>query len=330
MAESDDSQIDIIPRRSEILCFIADKVQSMAVDDIVKICCDFYTESEVISAREVLQCCISTRLKKRQGDDRVKMTVEDLVKQLLHRTADLPTFYAVDISRLPPVDITHCDVSAILVELQGLRREVRDIKMLKEEIDSLKADLADLRSMQGEFRKMQQTAGQHQQVELYNQSVLVDTTEDKLPTMSGVKTAASILVEAMKSGALASTVAATNATRKKPAPVKFVVGTKTNTQIRGVDTRRNVDMFISRLQPHTTAAELIESVTAAKGDLNIHEVTATKLKPKFEHLYASFHIRVTVSSQHFKQAIDLVNTADIWPSGVLVRRYFPPKDGTTG
>ena len=38
-----------------------------------------------------------------------------------------PTFYAVDLSRLPPVDITHCDMSAVLLELRNLRPSSRAI-----------------------------------------------------------------------------------------------------------------------------------------------------------------------------------------------------------
>ena len=40
----------------------------------------------------------------------------------------LPIFFAVDLGRLPPVDIEHFDVSAILSELQALCSEVRVVR----------------------------------------------------------------------------------------------------------------------------------------------------------------------------------------------------------
>jgi len=39
---------------SELLCFVSDKCNALPVDDLVKICVDFYTESEIISARNVV------------------------------------------------------------------------------------------------------------------------------------------------------------------------------------------------------------------------------------------------------------------------------------
>ena len=50
---------------SELLCFITDRSQIMAVDDLVKICSDFYTEEEIVAV--VINSLLSTgpRLPKR-------------------------------------------------------------------------------------------------------------------------------------------------------------------------------------------------------------------------------------------------------------------------
>lgn len=52
-------------------------------------------------------------------------TVEDILKHILNPNVKLPSYYATVMDRLPPVDETHCDVAAILKELQALRAEVR-------------------------------------------------------------------------------------------------------------------------------------------------------------------------------------------------------------
>ena len=57
-----------------------------------------------------------------------RLTTEDIVKCVLHPSVQLPEFRAKNLARLPPVDVSHCDVSAILLELHALRAEVRSKK----------------------------------------------------------------------------------------------------------------------------------------------------------------------------------------------------------
>jgi len=106
--------------KSEILCFVADKGRVLVFDQPVKICTDLYKEEEILAARQVIDG-VGTRLPKRQGPNKLRSTVEDIVKAVLNPTVNLPEFHATNLSRLPPVDITHCDTAAILKELQGLR-----------------------------------------------------------------------------------------------------------------------------------------------------------------------------------------------------------------
>ena len=62
----------------------------------------------------------------------------------------------MSIARLPPVDAKHCDMSAVLMELQGLRREVRDIQKLQEEVFVLRQQLADMVSLRQEVDSLKQ------------------------------------------------------------------------------------------------------------------------------------------------------------------------------
>jgi len=57
-------------------------------------------------------------------------------------------------------------------------------------------------------------------------------------------------------------------------------------------------------------------------------VRCNKLQSKYEDLYASFHIAIVVSSVQFKAAVDLFSSADVWPVGVFVKRYFRPRNGS--
>jgi len=110
-----------------MLCFISDKCPTLAVDDLVKICIDFYTESETIDARDVIES-LSARIRhpRRKSSDRLRHMVEDIVKFVLNNTKELPEFHAKNLARLPTLDATPCDVSAILAELRALHLEVRN------------------------------------------------------------------------------------------------------------------------------------------------------------------------------------------------------------
>ena len=94
-------------KHSELLCFITDKRSILPLDSLVKICVDFYNEDEIFSGRDLLDPLLSAHLPKRKSADKLRATVEDIVKALLNPPVDLPTFYAVSIARLPPVDAKH-------------------------------------------------------------------------------------------------------------------------------------------------------------------------------------------------------------------------------
>jgi len=107
-----------------------------------------------------------------------------------------------------------------------------------------------------------------------------------------------------------------------------VFGTSaSNKTAKSVNTVRTVDIFVSRLDPLTTDGELIECINAAKGDLAVAEVKCTRLQSKYEELYSSYHVAVTVISVQFKAATELFSSADMWPLGAFVRRFFKQRHG---
>ena len=90
-------------------------------------------------------------------------------------------------------------------------------------------------------------------------------------------------------------IARTTQPRRKQKPV--VVGlSKVNNHVKSVETQCTVDIFVSRLHPQTSTNELVDCVNTVKGNFNVCEIKCNKLQSKYEHLYASFHVAVTVSS----------------------------------
>jgi len=108
------------PKVNELLCFVQQKANFLTLDNIVKLCSDFYTSVEVKKARSrLLEFVQQKRLPKQKGIDikiRTK-TLTTIVKVCLDPSLNVPAFCAMNLSRFPPVDIQHVDVSAILNEL---------------------------------------------------------------------------------------------------------------------------------------------------------------------------------------------------------------------
>ena len=144
MPETDNSTYGTRSRsKRDVVFHTAKKTKCMTVDDIIKVCSDFYTTDDVEKDRlTLLKYVTQKRLPKHKGSDaeiRTK-TITAIVKLCLDPASSIPVFCALNLTRLPPVDTDHVDVSvtALLAEISALRREVRAITQLKVEVDQLK------------------------------------------------------------------------------------------------------------------------------------------------------------------------------------------------
>jgi len=293
--------------RNELLCFVQQKSGVIAADQLVKVCADFYRKEEILTARTAVEQYCAKRLPRRQGADANKNTMEDILKICLDPEIKLPTFYATDLSRLPPVDADHCDVSIILRELQSLRAEVRAISDLRAEVDVLRQEVIMLKS---QYHQPQMTD---------NTSAFVSAANDVQNTMTGTD-------QPSFAGHARSLRESGVVMKKKPRPV--VVGASAKySNLKTVITKRDVNIFASRWDPHTTTAEVRDCVDNILQGNYKDTVICTRLKAKYEHLYSSFYVRVSVPAEHMRNVIDKLMCAESWPSGLLITRYFPPQDG---
>ena len=94
--------------------FCCSKSKILPFDDLIKLCCDFYREEEILEARAVLSNFC--KLYKRKGSERMRNTMEDIVKAILNPDLHLPVFYAIDLSRLPPTDVNHCLITVTCLQ----------------------------------------------------------------------------------------------------------------------------------------------------------------------------------------------------------------------
>lgn len=297
-----DNTAPMVPAQNEFLCFVQQKVDTLPADHIIKLCNDFYKKDEIVTARTLLEGFLPKRLPKRQGSDMQKSTVEDIIKCVLDPNNQLPVFYAVNLSRLPPVDITHCDMSVILQELQALRAEVR-------EMQALRAQINDYSAMKTEIARLQENV----------ESIVVNQQPTHAVSSSGTT---------QEIGKVASYVEVLKAGKPKPRVQQRppVIGTSNvNNKVKAITVRRTIDVFVSRLHPTTCDEEIHECVEDIMTDVKDINVECHRLKSKYEHLYTSYHVAVTLDSSIMSKYIDLLQSSDSWPTGVLVRRYFKPK-----
>ena len=116
------------------------KAKVLLFDNIVDICCDFYSWDEIAGARNVLYEHLVTRLTKYKDtvEEKCKKSTIDLVKKVFDPELNLPMFCAVNLDRLPPVGVEHIDASALLREVSALRSEVRLVTSIRTELANMR------------------------------------------------------------------------------------------------------------------------------------------------------------------------------------------------
>jgi len=313
---SDVSEKNIdIAIQCELLCFLQEKSKIMAMEHIVKICADFYTKDEIVSARNIIEPYLNQRLPRRKGSDAERSCIEDMLKVCLNPTIRIPNFYAKSLNRLPPVDSSHCDVSAILQELQLLRMEVRksaslqtELNIVKDELQALRAEIQQIKSYEKEFPSLPITSGARDNnctakmstsVSTGNTHTFVDLTRKIADDSSSFKTVV----------------------RKKS--TKSVVGVSSSKkEVKAVQTVRSVDVFVSRLHPQTKPTELEACLRSSDYNFKVHDIVCTQLQSKHADLYSSFYVSIKVNSTDLKHAAKVFMSAESWPCGVFVKRYF--------
>jgi len=215
--------------------------------------------------------------------------------------------------------VSHCDVSAILSEVQTLRAEVRAASDLRQEVLNMSTKIVRLREEVDTLRgRLTSEVLEHWPA--LHASTDFDTIAQSVSTLTSKKSFSK------QAQALTSQPGAINI--RKPRRT-LVVGKSTDVRLASVATSRKVKLFVSRLNPLTSCEEVKEYARSIIHADNIvsQEIECESLTLKFEGLYASFHVSIHVDSSDFSHAVALLMNADKWSNGVFVKRYFKPKDG---
>jgi len=309
--------IEANPSVNELICFVQQKSTVMPFDHLVDLCSSFYNSDEIKTALSSVMKFAKQRVPAYKGNDKDKKAVSDIVKICLDPNVRIPTFCALQLDRLPPVDVNHVDVSALLQELSSLRQDVKAACQLRAEITELRNSVELLKTRDlsstdvisvlrnADFPPLPQPM-----------HVSVSTDDCTVPSFS------SLAADLRQNGLSAQRQKPVKSNPRKTRPA--VIGSSTsNNCVKAVTTSRVVDVFISRLHPLTTVNEVKECVTTiSDGKLHVTEILCDKLKARFEDLYASFRVQIRVNSVDMKGAIDLFMANESWPMGAFVRRYY--------
>ena len=324
--------------RCELLYFIQNKCGVLTFDKLVSICTNFYRCNEVEAARILL--AKYKRLTKHIGgtdDERRERTVIDIIKLCLTPTAGLPVYYSVDMSRIPPVGVEHVDVSALLQEVSALREEVRSFATIRSDIVAMRQTLSSVPTLQMSPTPSSEVASIQEDIPAIIREMAAVEIENT-PTYAAAAAAAVTVNGSSNSNgpsfaALASLLKGSDMAgkpsrvEKKPQSHRPVVGRSTTaSRLKSIITKRPIDIFVSRLSPFTVVSDVKNCVNDILGGDLIDSIECSQLKSKFEDLYSSFYVSVLVDVRDMKHVFKFIYSPESWPEGILVRRYFKPKN----
>ena len=114
---------------NELLSFTQNRMNTLPLNNVVKLCTDFYTREDIVVAKRLLFDNVKGneyRHVLRKGDNN---NVEDMrdIAVLLYSTEirNTPRFVAEDLSNLPPLSASDFDVVKILKEVENVRQSVK-------------------------------------------------------------------------------------------------------------------------------------------------------------------------------------------------------------
>ena len=117
---------------------------------LLKLCCDFYEETAIDFAKDILFDAVDTsqnpskrqRKIKRRGSNNKHYDTEDIINMLLEIPPhSVPTFVAKDLSQLPPVGIHNFDICSLLQKIDDLNTKFAMIGAMMEDIQRNTIDL---------------------------------------------------------------------------------------------------------------------------------------------------------------------------------------------
>ena len=142
-------QCSVGPIINEVLTYLNNKCDLIPQYHLIKIVADFYSDNVIEAAKLLLHdtCPNHTgqRFKRRQGNDKKRKNIEDMLDMLTKCPLDqVPLYVARDLQNLPPIDITTIDASNMCAEIKNLKKQNAEKNPTNEilcKLDALKDEI---------------------------------------------------------------------------------------------------------------------------------------------------------------------------------------------
>lgn len=132
---------------NEVLCFMSNKINTMPYEMITKLCMDFYTDENIVAAKDVLFNTAvphidgRTRNIKRRGPNMRQSNIQDMLNVFLEISPQsVPCYVCKDLTQLPPLTMNNFDMSSVVRDLEALKLQLQILQEAQE--TNLAANLA--------------------------------------------------------------------------------------------------------------------------------------------------------------------------------------------
>ena len=111
---------------NELLCFVACKSRIMPNPQISKLCCDFYSNSAIQEAKDMLLSSISLpEFDKRKTGRKTRIAetnMQDIITIFYEmKPREMPVFVAKNVNNLPPLSMNNFDMAHIIEEMSNIK-----------------------------------------------------------------------------------------------------------------------------------------------------------------------------------------------------------------
>ena len=335
---------------NELLCFIQNKIQSMAQDILIKLCAEFYTSEIISESKKILFDYVETNQKhrKKRGSGKDIINLKDICRIFLEMECN-PTvhFVAADLTCLPPVSINNFDVLSVVQDVGSLKNHMQALTDQVKVLTSITRDLKETNRPKPRLVTPPRYSVPQQSGNVtYAMKVAESSTNS--PSSSKTQPSAESFTNSPSPSKTQPTATSTpqgnlvdytvlseaeatlnespwqvktpkrhrRSSEEKPQLPTAQSGTGASTGLRAAQTRKYergtvTGVFISRLHPHTTQRDIESCVKSHTGI----SISAVKLRVKYPDSYSSFYIRGDRKIQR------LLLDTDLWPRYALVKPF---------
>jgi len=303
---------------NELLYFVQNALDRLNKEDIVKTCEEFYEEEEIEQSKLVLWNLTkySERYIKRTGKNKSNANLSDIVDcvNCIDWEVVKVKFVSYNNAKVPYFEPDSTDIRVLRKEVRDLQTNCLLMSNVMHEISSMKNDINRMKQLH-ESSKQHEKEIQDLKVEFaeLNSASMKKTTEKRKSVLTYVEAASKSKIKSHAPSKSSDEKSEWHTVAKK---VK-TIGSNTSGRLKSVAVTKRVHIHVTRLDTNTTADDLIQWVESK----SMRVMECNKLATKFD-TYNSFHLAIDHSSI---TSIENVYDSSMWPSGILVRRYFLTK-----